>query len=45
MEKIVFCGFNMDTACVELRFADGSMATIDTGAVETEVTDKGCHLF
>lgn len=37
MEKIVSCGFNMDTACVELRFADGSMVAIDTTAVEKEV--------
>lgn len=43
MEKIVSCGFNMDTACVELRFADGSMATIDTGAVENEVAETICQ--
>lgn len=23
--KILSCEFNMDTACVELKFADGSM--------------------
>jgi hypothetical protein len=27
----------MDTACVELKFADGSMIAIDTIAVENEV--------
>ena len=36
--KILSCAFNMDTACVELRFSDGSMYSIDTTAVENEVT-------
>ena len=27
----------MDTACVELKFADGSMISIDTIAVENDV--------
>ena len=27
----------MDTGCVELRFSDGSMISIDTTAVENEV--------
>lgn len=39
MEKIVSCEFNLDTVCVELRFADGSMVAIDTTAVENEVAD------
>ena len=30
----------MDTACVELRFADGSMISIDTTVVENEVADN-----
>ena len=30
----------MDTACVELKFADGSMIDIDTIAVENEVADN-----
>jgi len=30
----------MDTACVELKFADGSMIAIDTIAVENEVADN-----
>ncbi len=34
------CEFNMDTNCVELRFADGSMISIDTIAVENEVADN-----
>ena len=38
--KILSCAFNMDTACVELKFADGSMIAIDTIAVENEVADN-----
>ena len=40
MNKILSCEFNMDTACVELRFANGSMIAIDTIAVENEVADN-----
>ncbi len=40
MDKIISCEFNMDTACVELRFANGSMIAIDTIAVENEVADN-----
>ena len=40
MRKIVSCEFNMDTACVELKFANGSMIAIDTIAVENEVADN-----
>ena len=40
MNKILSCEFNMDTACVELRFADGTMLSIDTIAVEKEVADN-----
>lgn len=43
MEKIVSCGFNMDTACVELRFADESVVAIDTTAVENEVAETICQ--
>ncbi len=38
--KILSCAFNMDTACVELRFSDGSLIAIDTIAVENEVADN-----
>lgn len=34
------CEFNMDTNCVELKFADGSLISIDTIAVENEVADN-----
>ena len=40
MKKLISCEFNMDTACVELKFTDGSMIAIDTIAVENEVTDN-----
>ena len=39
MKEIISCEFNMDTACVELRFSDGSIVAIDTIAVENEVAD------
>ena len=38
--KILSCAFNMDTACVELKFDDGSMISIDTIAVENEIADN-----
>ena len=38
--QIKSCKYNMDTACVELRFADGSMISIDTTAVENEIADN-----
>lgn len=40
MDKVISCEFNMDTACVELCFADGSMIAIDCTAVENEVADN-----
>lgn len=40
MKRLISCGFNMDTACVELKFSDGSMITIDTNAVENEVANN-----
>lgn len=38
--KHLSCAFNMDTACVELKFDDGSTIAIDTIAVENEVADN-----
>ena len=38
--KLLSCVFNMDTACVELKFDGGSMIAIDTIAVENEVADN-----
>ncbi len=40
MKKLISCAFNMDTACVELRFTDGSICSIDCTAVENEVADN-----
>lgn len=40
MERLLKCAFNMDTACVELKFSDGTMIAIDTIAVENEVADN-----
>ncbi len=40
MERLLSCEFNMDTACVELKFVDGSMISIDTSAVENEIADN-----
>ena len=40
MDRLISCEFNMDTACVELKFASGSMIAIDTIAVENEVADN-----
>ena len=37
MKKLLSCEFNMDTGCVELRYSDGSMYSIDCTAVENEV--------
>ena len=40
MKRLLSCEFNMDTACVELKFANGSMIALDTIAVENEVADN-----
>ena len=40
MDRLISCEFYMDTACVELEFASGSMIAIDTIAVENEVADN-----
>ena len=36
-KKAISCEFNIDTACVEVKFADGSMISIDCTLVEEEV--------
>ena len=40
MKTLISCEFNVDTACVELKYADGTMLSIDTIAVENEVADN-----
>ena len=42
MKHLIFCEFNIDTACIELQSADGSMIAIDTIAVENEIAD---HMY
>ena len=36
-KKVISCAFHIDTACVEVKFADGSMIAIDCTLVEAEV--------
>lgn len=36
-KKVISCAFNIDTARVEIKYADGSMIAIDCTLVETEV--------
>ena len=36
-KKVISCEFNMDTACVEVKYADGSIISIDCTLVEAEV--------
>ena len=36
-KKLISCAFNIDTACVEVRFVDGSMISVDCTLVEAEV--------
>ena len=36
-KKVLSCEFNMDTACVEAKFADGNRIAIDCTLVEAEV--------
>mgnify|MGYP006368834389 FL=1 len=38
--NIIFCEFNIDTACVEIKLTDGSMVSIDCIAVENEYANN-----
>ena len=40
MEYLISCEFNIDTACVELKFADSSIFSIDCTAVENEISSN-----
>lgn len=40
MDRLISCEFNMDTGCVELRFFDGSMLSIDCTGVENEIANN-----
>ena len=37
MKKLFSCEFNIDTVCVELKYDDGSMISVDCTAVENEL--------
>ena len=37
-KKAISCDFNIDTACVEVKFANGNMISIDCTLVEAEVS-------
>ena len=36
-KKILSCEFNMDTGCVEVKYADGSTISINCTMVENEI--------
>ena len=40
MKTLISCKFNIDTACVELKYSDGTMISIDTIGVENEVANN-----
>ena len=40
MKQLISCEFNIDTACVELKYSDGSMIAINGAAVEDEVANS-----
>ncbi|MDY5941512.1 MAG: DUF6061 family protein [Eubacteriales bacterium] len=40
MKELVSCAYNMDTGCVELRYTDGSMYSIDCTALENEIAQN-----
>ena len=42
INNIISCEFNIDTACVEVKLADGSMVSIDCIAVENEYAN---HMY
>mgnify|MGYP000789632617 CR=1 FL=1 len=40
MKTLLSCEFNIDTACVELKYSDGSVISINCTAVEDEVANS-----
>lgn len=40
MKTLLSCEFNMDTGCVELRYSDDNMISINCTAVEDEVANS-----
>ncbi len=39
MNRLLSCKFNIDTGCVELKYSDGTMISIDCTTVE----NQGCN--
>ena len=37
MDKVISCAFNIDTACVEVKYTSGGMISFNCTLVETEV--------
>lgn len=40
MKQLISCEFSIDTACVELKYSNGSMLSINCTAVEDEVANS-----
>ena len=40
MKTLLSCEFNMDTGCVELKYSNGSIISINCTAVEDEVANS-----
>ena len=40
MKTLLSCEFNMDTGCVELKYSNGSIISINCTAVEDEVANN-----
>ena len=40
MKRVVSCGFNMDTGCVETKYDDGSIIAINCTAIEKQITNN-----
>lgn len=40
MKQLIPCEFNIDTACVELKYSDDSMISINCTVVEDEVANS-----
>ena len=40
MKKLISCEFNIDTACVELKYSNSSKISINCTAVEDEVANN-----
>ena len=40
MKTLLSCEFNMDTGCVELKYSNGSIISINCTAIEDEVANS-----